>query len=179
MAVARDRALAGDPPEVVQLLAHPLRWRLLRELTRSDRQVRELTALVDEPQNLVSYHLRKLRDGGLVFARRSAADGRDSYYSVDLGECREQLQGATAALTSAPLPTATPTRRSRHRLRVLFLCTGNSARSQIAEALLEKMSDGAVAARSAGSRPKPLHPNAVRRIAPSTSTSSARNASTW
>ena len=45
---------------------------------------------------------------------------------------------------------------------MLFLCTGNSARSQIAEALLERMSGGASEPPSAGSHPKPLHPNAVR-----------------
>ena len=58
-------------------------------------------------------------------------------------------------------PASVPPRGSR-RPRVLFLCTGNSARSQIAEALLERISDGAVDAASAGSHPKPLHPNAIR-----------------
>ena len=52
--------------------------------------------------------------------------------------------------------------RGSARARVLFLCTGNSARSQMAEALAEHVSDGAVRAASAGSHPKPLHPNAVR-----------------
>jgi protein-tyrosine-phosphatase len=60
----------------------------------------------------------------------------------------------------APVPPPVPGRGRRRR--VLFLCTGNSARSQIAEALLELASGGAVEAASAGSKPKPLHPNAVR-----------------
>ena len=39
---------------------------LLGELARSDRRVGELCALVDKPQNLVSYHLRELRAAGLI-----------------------------------------------------------------------------------------------------------------
>jgi ArsR family transcriptional regulator, arsenate/arsenite/antimonite-responsive transcriptional repressor / arsenate reductase (thioredoxin) len=146
------------------LVAHRVRWRLLEELAQSDRAVWELTQLVDEPQSLVSYHLRRLRDGGLVSVRRSSADARDSYYAADLVRCQEQLQAAGAALHPALrlVPAAHPTTQRPAGRRVLFLCTGNSARSQIAEALLVRMSGGAMDAASAGSNPHPLHPTAVR-----------------
>ena len=46
---------------------------------------------------------------------------------------------------------------------MLFVCTGNSARSPIAEALLRHPAATGVTVTSAGSRPKPhLHPNTVR-----------------
>ena len=128
----------------------------------SDRAVRELTGITGEPQNLVSYHLRRLRDGGLVRSRRSAADGRDTYYAVDLVSCQDQLQAAGHALHPALSVAADSSVKVVARRRVLFLCTGNSARSQIAEALIEHLSDGMVTAASAGSHPKALHPDAVR-----------------
>jgi protein-tyrosine-phosphatase/DNA-binding transcriptional ArsR family regulator len=158
----QDRA-----PGFLRLAADPVRWRVLSELARSDRRVRELCALVERPQNLVSYHLGKLRGEGLVASRRSAADGRDSYYMLDLARCGELLATSGGALHPAlrlaPRPPHEWDRGSPPaRPRVLFLCTGNSARSQIAEALVEELADGEVEARSAGSHPKPLHANAVR-----------------
>jgi protein-tyrosine-phosphatase/DNA-binding transcriptional ArsR family regulator len=159
-------ARAGEPlpPVLFQLAGDPLRWRLLSELARSDRRVRELNGSLGEPQSLVSYHLRRLRAAKLVSKRRSSADGRDAYYTLDLGRCDELLADAGAALHPGLRSSATGLERPRRHARptrVLFLCTGNSARSQVAEALLQQLSDGTVEAFSAGSEPKSLDPNAV------------------
>jgi ArsR family transcriptional regulator, arsenate/arsenite/antimonite-responsive transcriptional repressor / arsenate reductase (thioredoxin) len=159
---------ATPPPEILGLLSDPVRWQLVGELGRSDRRVGELVQLVDKPQNLVSYHLAELRRVGIVSARRSSADGRDVYYRGDLLRCRDLL--SEAGLSLHPALSLGPTQPGsaeplRDRPRLLFLCTGNSARSQIAEALVEHRSAGTVEARSAGSHPKPLHPNAVQVMA--------------
>ncbi|MCP9964342.1 ArsR/SmtB family transcription factor [Actinomadura madurae] len=95
-------------PAFVRLAAHPLRWRLLTALAAGDLRVRELTALVDAPQNAVSYHLRLLREGGLVAASRSSFDGRDSYYRLDLDQCAQALADTGAVLHPALRPAPPP-----------------------------------------------------------------------
>src|SRR5437588_1211043 len=118
-------AAERSPLEFLRLMADPLRWKILDELGRSDRRVGELCALVGKPQSLISYHLRELRGAGLVSARQSAADGRDTYYQGDVGRCAELLSDTGAALHPALRLTrleAAPVAAGRGRKRrVLFL----------------------------------------------------------
>jgi protein-tyrosine-phosphatase/DNA-binding transcriptional ArsR family regulator len=152
------------PPAFLRLAGHPLRWRLLTELAQSDRRVGELTALLEQPQNTVSYHLARLRDGGLVSMRRSSADARDSYYRLDLSRCGKMLAASGAALHPALAPPPAPATQPQRAapVGVLFLCTGNSVRSQLAETMLQQAAGDSVTTVSAGSQPKPVHRYAVR-----------------
>ena len=52
-------------------------------------------------------------------------------------------------------------------IRVLFLCTGNSARSQMAEAFLTQAGNGDFEVESAGTEPKGVSPYTVRLLAES------------
>jgi len=151
-----------SPPEVIKILAHDLRWRLAQSLAMSDYRVNELVKIVDHPLNLVSYHLRQLRDSRLVTTRRSEADRRDIYYSLDLEYLSRLYRSAGAAIH----PTLVGPRDNDSPLaskpRVLFVCTHNSARSQMAEGLMRHLSDGQVDVSSAGSDPRAIHQDAIR-----------------
>src|SRR3954463_9648824 len=101
-----SRAQMASPPRFLRLAGRPVRWRLLSELARSDRRVGELCELAGQRQSLVSYHLRQLRGGGLVAARRSPARGRHTDYVLDLARCGEQLACAGASLHPGLAPAA-------------------------------------------------------------------------
>src|SRR5215472_4884841 len=89
------------PPEVFKLAGHPVRWNLLTRLARSDERVQDLVEQLKLPQNLVSYHLRQLRDGHLVRERRSSADERMVYYSLDFEKFQTQFLSAGKTLHPA------------------------------------------------------------------------------
>ncbi|HEY4385982.1 MAG TPA: metalloregulator ArsR/SmtB family transcription factor [Ktedonobacteraceae bacterium] len=161
---------ATSVPEFLKLLAHELRWKILTALARSDCSVQEILQMLGEPQNVVSYHLRKLREQHLIKERRSSADERSLYYSLDL-EAVHMLYLITGnvlhpAFGSTHVPPD-PQQWSvpEKPLRVLFLCTHNSARSLLAEALLRQMSHGYLEIESAGTQPTSVHPFTLQVLA--------------
>ena len=157
-------------PDFWRVLAHELRWQLLVVLAESDRRVNELVARLQRPQNLISYHLRLLRDQALVAERRSSADSRDVYYSLNLPRLQTLFLESGQALhpaigQPAPLAESQVAQWPGEPVRVLFLCTHNSARSQLAEAILRVNGRGRVAVFSAGTEPAQVHPLAIRAAA--------------
>jgi protein-tyrosine-phosphatase len=154
-------------PEFLKAISHELRWRLLLALVESDRRVQELVRLLGQPQNLVSYHLHRLQKQGVVSDRRSSADARAVYYSLNLDKVR-QLYIQSGEMLHPALGSSTDVKVERTkggfatRPRVLFLCTHNSARSQMAEGILRARGGGAVEVYSAGTQPTRIHPLSVR-----------------
>lgn len=126
-------------------LADPIRLAIIDELAASDRTPTELGRLTGTSSNLMAHHVRMLVHQGIVERRRSIGDGRRAYLRL----VTERLDG----LIARPVLEAET---------VLFVCTRNSARSQLAAAMWNR-GPRAVRAESAGTHPDGrVHPGAVR-----------------
>lgn len=89
-------ATATDPTPAARLfhaLSDPTRLGIVMRLTSGERCVCELTDALDAAQSRLSFHLRVLKDAGLITDRR---DGRWVHYSLN----REAIEEAGAFLTS-------------------------------------------------------------------------------
>jgi len=96
---ARERArarLSAAGAQFLRLMADPTRRRIFLQLMEGETCNCEMAGLLGLPQNLISHHLRQLRQSGFLRARRDARDQRWVYYWVDpeaLDAVNEELSG--------------------------------------------------------------------------------------
>ena len=132
-------------------LADPVRLRMLDLLTLGDLSPTELRTEVGVPSNLLAHHLNLLEREGIIARDRSEGDKRRTYVRL--------VPGALTGLgLFADVDAAAD--------RVVFVCSANSARSQLAEALWNTVSP--VPAQSAGTHP-------ADRVAPGAIATAARH----
>jgi protein-tyrosine-phosphatase/DNA-binding transcriptional ArsR family regulator len=157
----RDTASDALAAHFFRALGDRTRLAVVRALAEGDLRAGEIAEQLQLPQNAVSYHLKLLRGVGLLRDRRSSADGRDVYYSIDQERLASLYYLAGTALRPSGLSSESGTDRGSAgdtALRILFLCTHNSARSQFAEGIARRIGGARVAAFSAGDTPTGLHP---------------------
>ena len=133
----------------VAALGDPVRLAITDLLHDDDLSPDSLMASLQIPGNLLAHHLKILTEVGLVTRTRSQADGRRTYLHLELGGFDDLL----------------PTASTINTRRVVFVCTENSARSVMAEAIWRDVSTVPVS--SAGTAPafriNPRARTAIRR----------------
>lgn len=123
-------------------LGDPIRLAIVDELRTSDRSPTQLAALLGLAAPLLSFHLDVLEAAGVLIRSRSSGDRRRKYVH----------------LTRSSIDPPEPTEVTRP---VVFVCTHNAARSQLAAALWQQ--ETGRPATSGGTQPAPtVHPGAIR-----------------
>lgn len=109
----RTADVAPPGAEFLKLLADPTRRQIFLLLMRGEICNCELAAELDVPQNLISHHIRKLREAGLVLEHRDPHDGRWIHYTVGVDALAAAWQALAAAFDPAHLGTRLPPCGSR------------------------------------------------------------------
>ncbi len=124
-------------------LGDPHRLAIVDELAASDRSPAELQIAVGCPSNLLAHHLDVLEAAGLITRHRSTGDGRRRYVTLS----HDVIGSLATPGRAVPQPA-------------LFVCSLNSARSPLAAALWQAITEKP--AQSAGTHPaRRVHPGAA------------------
>jgi len=115
-------------------LGDPSRLRIVDLLALGDLSPTEIGTALGIPSNLATHHLKVLETAGMIERSRSEADKRRSYVHLTSTAFEGLIPGEVA-----------------HAKRVVFVCTANSARSQLAAAMWAKVS--AIPSTSGGTHP--------------------------
>jgi protein-tyrosine-phosphatase len=138
-----ERSTLGERARVHAALGDPARLAIVDRLLLGDASPSELGSSLGLSSNLLAHHVKQLERAGVLERSRSEGDHRRTYLRL--------RPDALAGLVPAGMV---------HAPRVVFVCTHNSARSQLAAALWTRASK--VPAASAGTEPaERVHPLAV------------------
>ncbi|QFU08315.1 Arsenate-mycothiol transferase ArsC1 [Rhodobacteraceae bacterium THAF1] len=156
--------------ESLSALAHPQRLEIFRLLMRrypDAVSAGEIAAILDVPGSTLSVYLSSLRHAGLLSQTRQ---GRSLLYRADVNRAAKVIGYLRDdCCRGRPEMCASPDTLSEKEsavgdtpFSVLFICTGNSARSIIAETILRDHAGDRFTAYSAGTKPRSeLNPFAV------------------
>jgi len=159
----------NDIINICKALSDPGRLEALLALDTKELCICDISEKLGLSESTASRHMAILEKAGLVESRK---DGRWRYFRHSQADIPGAAQYAVAwirkyikgtdALTPEIMEEDIQAAACENKARVMFLCSGNSCRSQIAEAFLRKYGKGLFHAYSAGIEPKGIHPMTVK-----------------